>query len=98
MMGAESKLITVTQSEIKEQRGSSISLMPEGLQAGLTLQEFTDLIEYLTTLQQPESTLLSNLGMPSVIPELAKPVTIRPFFSTEFKARRGPAKPGLTSM
>ena len=34
----------------------------------LSLQEFTDLIEYLTTLQQPESTLASNHGMPGVIP------------------------------
>ena len=71
--------------------------MPEGLQAGLSLQEFTDLIEYLATLHQPESTLASNHGMPGVIPELAKPVIVRPFFTKNFKLPRGKGETGLTS-
>jgi putative heme-binding domain-containing protein len=90
LMGADAKLVSIAAADIQEQRGSLISLMPEGLQAGLSLQEFTDLIEYLTTLQQPESTLLSNRGMPSVIPQLARPVNIRPFFSNELKLPRSP--------
>ena len=72
--------------------------MPEGIQAGLSLQEFTDLIEYLTTLQQPESTLVSNHGMPGVIPQLAKPVTARPFFSQELKLPRSEVETGLTAL
>lgn len=97
LMNADGKLVFLAAANIKEQRGSSVSLMPEALQAGLSLQEFTDLIEYLTTLQQPESTLAANHGMPSVISELAKPVSVRPFFTNEFKVPRGKVQTGLTS-
>ena len=55
LMGADGKLVSIPAAEIKQKRGSSVSLMPEGLQAGLSHKEFTDLIEYLTRLQQPES-------------------------------------------
>src|ERR1041385_3976467 len=68
LMGADGKLVAIATADIKEQRGSTVSLMPEGLQAGLSLQEFTDLTEYLATLQQPESTLASRHGMPGLIP------------------------------
>ncbi len=98
LMGADGKLVSVATSEIKEQRGSSVSLMPEGLQAGLSFQEFADLIEYLTTLKQPESTLASNHGMPSVIPPLAEPVDARPFFTNRFKLPRSNVQTGLTSL
>ena len=73
--------IRIASRDIQGQRGSTVSLMPEGLQAGLSLQEFTDLIEYLVTLKQAESALTSNRGMPSDIPELAKSIAVRPFFS-----------------
>src|SRR6202040_4047390 len=92
------KLVSIANADIKEQRGSSVSLMPEGLQANLSLQEFTDLIEYLTTLQQPESTLVSNHGMPRNIPQLAKPLNVRPFFTNEFKLPPSRFLTGLTSL
>ena len=97
LMGADGKLVSIATADIKAQRGSSVSLMPEGMQVGLSLQEFADLTEYLTTLKQPESTLLSHQGMPSVIPELDQPVALRPFFSERL---RSPTKvlTGLTSM
>ncbi len=98
LMGADGKLTSVTKAEIKEQKGSSISLMPEGLQLGLSLQEFTDLIEYLTTLQQPDSALVSNKGMPLVMPELAKPITARPFFSHNLTLPPSRVQTGLTAV
>ena len=85
LMGADGQRIRIATRDIREQRGSNVSLMPEGLQAGLSLQEFTDLIEYLATLKQPESALTSNRGMPADIPELAKPVAVRPFFSEDLR-------------
>ncbi|HXJ61571.1 MAG TPA: PQQ-dependent sugar dehydrogenase, partial [Verrucomicrobiae bacterium] len=85
LMGADGKRITIARRDIKEQRGSTLSLMPEGLQAGISQQEFTDLIEYLVTLKQPESALTSNRGMPDRIPELAKPIEVRPFFSEQLR-------------
>ncbi len=98
LMGVDGTLVSVATAEIKEQTGSSVSLMPEGLQTSLAVQEFTDLIEYLTTLQQPESKVASNRGMPDVIPALAKPVDVRPFFTNEFKLPRSKAETGLSSV
>ena len=98
LMGADGKLVSIATAEIKEQRGSTLSLMPEGLQAGLSLEDFTDLTEYMATLKQPESTLASNHGMPDVIPQLAQPVTARPFFSKELKLPRSKQDTGLTAL
>jgi putative heme-binding domain-containing protein len=80
LIGGDGKHIRIAQRNIKTQRGSNVSLMPEGLQAGMSHQEFADLIEYLVTLQQPASALTSNRGMPVDIPELARPVAVRPLF------------------
>jgi putative heme-binding domain-containing protein len=88
LMGADAKRFRIATSDIKEQHGSTISLMPEGLQAGMSLQEFTDLIAYLITLKQPVHALETRHGMPESIPELAHPVTLRPFLG---KALRVPA-------
>jgi len=84
-MGADGKPVRIAASEIKTQRGSTVSLMPEGLQNGISQQEFTDLVEYLVTLKQPESALTSNRGMPLNIPELAKPIELRPFFDESLR-------------
>jgi putative heme-binding domain-containing protein len=97
LMGVDGKLVTIATADIKEQRGSMVSLMPEGLLAGLSLQEFTDLTEYLAALKQAESTLVSDHGMPGVIPQIVKPVTARPFFSQELKLPRGKVQTGLTA-
>jgi putative heme-binding domain-containing protein len=95
LMGADGKLVQFATADIKEQRGSPVSLMPQGLHSALSVQEFTDLIDYLTSLKQPENSLTSNRGMPNVIPILAKPVVLRPVFE---EALRFPAtfvhKPG----
>jgi len=85
LMGADGKRVRIPTTNIKEQRGSTVSLMPEGLQAGLSREEFTDLIEYLVTLKQPESALTSNRGMPARISELAKPIALRPFFDEQLR-------------
>ncbi len=98
LMGADAKLVSVATADIKQQRGSSVSLMPEGVHAGLSLQEFTDLTEYLATLRQPETALISNRGMPPVIPQLAKPVTARPFFTQELRVPNSKVQTGLTGL
>jgi putative heme-binding domain-containing protein len=85
LMGVDAKLQRIATADIKEQHGSNVSLMPEGLHATFSLQEFTDLIEYLVSLKQAENALTSNRGMPRVIPELKKPVALRPFISEELR-------------
>jgi putative heme-binding domain-containing protein len=97
LMGADGQLVSIATSDIREQRGGTVSLMPEGLHEGLSLQEFTDLVEYLASLRQPESAVAGNHGMPAVIPQLAKPVIARPFFKEQFKLPREKVQTGLTA-
>ncbi len=85
LMCGDGQRVRIATSNIKEQRGSSLSLMPEGLQVGLSMQEFTDLIEYLVTLKQPANALTSHRGMPETIPQLTRPITLRPFLSKELR-------------
>ena len=85
LMEADGKRRRIEKADIASQRTSAISMMPEGLHAGLSVDEFTDLIEYLTALKQPENTLTSSQGMPAVIPELERPVALRPLFGEELR-------------
>lgn len=78
LMGADGGHVRIAARDIRGERGSQVSLMPEGLQAGLSREEFTDLIEYLVALKQPGSSLTSNRGMPWDIPTLAHPIAVVP--------------------
>lgn len=97
IMGVDGKLVSIAAGDIKEKTATSVSLMPEGQHAGLSQQEFTDLVEYLTTLKQSETALVSNHGMPAEIPASAKPVGVRPLFASNFTFPRGKQEVGLTS-
>lgn len=81
LMAGDGDRVRVATTDIHEQRGSVLSLMPEGLQAGVTRQEFTDLIEYLVSLKEPAHALTGHRGMPASIPPLAPPMTLRPFLN-----------------
>lgn len=83
LMGIDGKLVRVPTPSIKEQRESAVSLMPAGLQATMTTAEFTDLVEYLASLKQPEHSVAANRGMPDTIAELARPVAVRPILTDE---------------
>jgi len=85
LMGADGQRVRIATSDIHDQRGSGVSLMPDGLQAGLSRREFADLIEYLVSLKQPDHALTSHHGMPDVIPSLAQPVALRPFIAQAFR-------------
>ncbi|MDB6068832.1 MAG: Heme-binding protein [Verrucomicrobiales bacterium] len=97
LIGADGKLITVSAKELKSQSGLTPSLMPEGLQTPLTNQEFTDLIQYLTTLKVAESNLVSDQGMPPEIPLLRKAVKVAPYFQEAFTVPRDRVESGLTA-
>jgi len=47
-------------TDIKERRASVLSLMPDGLQAGLSLQDFTDIVSFLEALKSKASGAISN--------------------------------------
>ena len=82
---AEGKTVKIASGDIQEQRASTVSLMPEGLHAGLTREEFADLVQFVTTLKEPENFLAGRQGMPAEIPELSKPIEVRPFFEEQFR-------------
>ncbi|HTL18374.1 MAG TPA: hypothetical protein VL793_14150, partial [Patescibacteria group bacterium] len=85
LIGGDGRHVRISKREIQYERGSKISLMPEGLQASMSLEEFSDLVGYLTTLQQPASALTSDRGMPAEITELSRPVSLRPLLSEQFR-------------
>jgi glucose/arabinose dehydrogenase len=62
-----------------------VSLMPQGLHDGLSREEFLDLVQYITTLREPENFLTSNQGMPADIEEIAIPIQVRPFFEEQLR-------------
>ena len=85
LMGGDARMVRIQTAEIVNRSNSEISLMPEGLISGLSLQEFTDLIEYLVSLKQPQSASLIENGMPEEIRSIPKPIGLEPFPDKHFK-------------
>lgn len=80
LMLADGGKVRINSSDIKEQRGSNVSLMPEGLHTATSPREFTDLVEFVASLKEPQTALSMNRGTPAEVPELAEPVHLVPFF------------------
>ncbi len=57
LIGPDGKKQEVLRSDITQMRGTGLSLMPEGLEAGLTIQDIADLIAYI---QKPPGELLKG--------------------------------------
>ncbi len=53
LMDAEGKRHAIRKSEIDQRKESDLSLMPEGLNTGLSLQDFADIVIYLESLKEP---------------------------------------------
>ncbi len=87
--------LRIPTAEVQEQRGSTVSLMPENLQAGVTEQEFTDLVEYLVSLKQADHLAGSHRGMPAEIPLLARPVGLRPLYRENLRVQPQSGAPEL---
>jgi putative heme-binding domain-containing protein len=81
VMGGDGKLQRVAAADVRSQRTQTTSLMPEGLEAGLSQHEFADLIEYLVSLRLPAMADAGRAGMPFNIPELRPPVRLIPIHS-----------------
>ena len=81
LIGGDGKPVRVSINNIKAQRTSVLSLMADGLEAGLTPQEFADLIAYLESLHQSVGSLARIQGMPENIPQAARSVGLQPFFN-----------------
>ena len=83
LMRADSTAVHIPAADIAEQRTSNVSMMPDGLEAGLALQDFADLIDYLASLKAPETVSVNERGMPTTIPMLEHPIELRPFHAEE---------------
>ena len=51
---ADGKDHTIRVEDVEKRSGSRVSLMPEGLHAGVTPQDFADLVSYLQGLRPPK--------------------------------------------
>jgi putative heme-binding domain-containing protein len=76
LMGSDGKLLHIKTADIQRQKTTDVSLMPEGLEAALTQQQFADVIAYLASLKAPQSTAAAWHGMPAEIPVLKTPVAL----------------------
>jgi putative heme-binding domain-containing protein len=85
LVGVDAESKHVNTSDIADRRVSAISMMPEGLQNGLTREEFADLIEYLVSLKLPQSLEAARQGMPASIRHTAVPITLLPLHSDEHR-------------
>ena len=79
LMGADGKMQHIPLADVLSRRTTLESIMPEGLEAGLAAQEFTDLIEYLVSLKLPLVADAGRQGMRSEIPQIQTPVNLVPF-------------------
>jgi putative membrane-bound dehydrogenase-like protein len=52
LIDAEGKALTIATDEIEERKQSNLSLMPNGLKDGLTLNDFADIVAYLESLKE----------------------------------------------
>jgi putative heme-binding domain-containing protein len=80
LANSDGKPVRVPLTNVRAQRTSDLSLMPEGLEAGLTPQEFTDLVAYLESLHQPTTNLARVRGMRDEIPRATGCVELPRFF------------------
>lgn len=82
LFDAEGKTIVVPLAEVEEEQRSSTSLMPSGLVKSVTVEQFSDLIAYLSSQRQNVDAVP---GMPAEILEVAKPVRLLPFHSEDMR-------------
>jgi putative heme-binding domain-containing protein len=52
LMDAEGKRHVLKKADIDQKKESDVSLMPEGLNTGLSLQDFADIISFLESLKE----------------------------------------------
>ena len=78
LMEGDGKLRRIATAEVRDRRTASTSMMPEGLETGLSPEEFADLVAYLVSLRLPALADAGRLGMPADIPELQPPVALVP--------------------
>lgn len=101
LIGGDGKLIRIATRDIKEQRASKVSLMPEDLENALSQPEFADLVAYLSSLHQFVKSNGQSRAMPDVIPQAVRPVEMKPLFDSKVRLTHPTAfgeVPGFTNL
>jgi putative heme-binding domain-containing protein len=80
LMLGDGQKMQIPAGEISERRISPVSLMPEGLQQGLSHEEFADLIAYLLTLRPAANVSAAQAGVLVSTPMAEKEATFTPYF------------------
>jgi putative heme-binding domain-containing protein len=83
LMAADGSVKRVLMSDVKDRRIAKISMMPEGLENGISPGEFADLVEYVVSLKLPETMAMARHGRPANIPMAEKQITLTPFVTPE---------------
>ena len=80
---SETETVRLPIAEVEEQKPAEVSLMPAGLQAGLTPAEMADLLAYLGDLALPQALGPHEAVDADEIPHAARPVEFVPIHSRE---------------
>lgn len=78
LLDKENKIVRIPVEEIEQQRDSTISIMPSGLEAKLSDTEFSNLIAYMESLKPKQS--YSSNGVTDSIPRASSEVDLVDFF------------------
>lgn len=84
MMNVSNQTIKISKHDVLSQKSWDKSLMPEGLEKNLSLQEFTDLINYLANLRQAKGTQ-ADASMPEDIAPARAGVNFVPLFGDDIR-------------
>lgn len=77
-------LIRIPRKDIEEETKSPKSLMPEGVHKTVSINQFTDLIAYLSTLKQ-DPALLAGLASPDSIDAVSEPIRLIPVHGPDLR-------------
>lgn len=87
LMLGDGRKIQIPAADIATRRISPISLMPEGLQNGLSPREFSDLIAYLLSLRPATNSVPARHGFLVTVPIARKPASFTPYFPDDIRVQ-----------
>lgn len=80
--------IRIASQNIVKRQTLSVSMMPEGLHQGLSVQGFADLVDFLVSRKQVDNARVFDAGTPQVIARIAEPIGLIPFYAQQFQFDR----------
>lgn len=85
LLDANNQRVRVPTDEIVDQQTSQISLMSDGLESTMSLQEFADLVTYLETLKQSAVASSAESATREEIPPCVRPARFIPYFDEQIR-------------